>query len=55
MYESLLFWLWIIAAFLFGVFLGKNNSTKVQELGEKAEAEIKKGADAVEAEVKKEI
>jgi len=55
MYDNLIFWVWIIASFLFGLFLGKNNSSKVQDLGEKAEAEIKQGADAVEAEVKKEI
>jgi len=47
MYESLIFWVWIIAAFLFGLFLGKNNSSKVQELGEEVSEKATEAKDAV--------
>ena len=47
MYENLIFWVWIIAAFLFGLFLGKNNSSKVQELGEEVAKKATEAKDVV--------
>ena len=32
-----LYWLSILVAFLLGLFIGKNNASKVQQLGEVAE------------------
>jgi len=42
-----------LAFLVFGLFLGKNNATQVQKIGEEVSKDASKAKDAIESDIKK--
>jgi hypothetical protein len=48
MFQDFFFWLFMIMAFIAGLFIGKNNAKTVQKLGEEGESEAGKAIDNIQ-------